>query len=187
MIVVELPFTGNRTVQKLFAPIIPSRTANPACPMLYHLCPAFTVKHPYSPFYHNFKKGWRITSAADGNSINSSPSDNSGTGTRLVRAIQIFLDKIEMRIRDLRKNLPVKLLFFLVGFYSATAFATVIGQTGDWDILSAALAVAVVEGIGALMYKDSLPLIGKLKSLIIMFNYWKAGLSLGLFLDSFKY
>ena len=81
----------------------------------------------------------------------------------------------------------MKLLFFLVGFYSATAFATVIGQTGDWDILSAALAVAVVEGIGALMYKASLPLIGKLRGLIIMFNYWKAGLSLGLFLDSFKY
>ncbi|KAF0906198.1 hypothetical protein E2562_009215 [Oryza meyeriana var. granulata] len=35
------------------------------------------------------------------------------------------------------------------------AFATVIGQTGDWDILSAGLAVAIVEGIGALMYRAS--------------------------------
>lgn len=81
----------------------------------------------------------------------------------------------------------MKLFFFLAGFYCATAFATVIGQTGDWDILSAALAVVIVEGIGALMYKASLPLIGKARSLITMFNYWKAGLSLGLFLDSFKY
>lgn len=81
----------------------------------------------------------------------------------------------------------MKLLFFLVGFYCSTAFATVIGQTGDWDILSAALAVAVVEGIGALMYRASLPLFDKVRNLITMFNYWKAGLSLGLFLDSFKY
>lgn len=81
----------------------------------------------------------------------------------------------------------MKLIFFLVGFYCATAFATVIGQTGDWDILSAALAVAVVEGIGALMYGASFPLFNELRRLLTMFNYWKAGLSLGLFLDSFKY
>ncbi|KAF2283151.1 hypothetical protein GH714_043481 [Hevea brasiliensis] len=59
--------------------------------------------------------------------------------------------------------------------------------TGDWDILSAAFAVAVVEGIGALMYRASFPLFNNIRSLITMFNYWKAGLSLGLFLDSFKY
>ncbi|GKU88411.1 hypothetical protein SLEP1_g2681 [Rubroshorea leprosula] len=81
----------------------------------------------------------------------------------------------------------MKLLFFLVGFYCATALATVIGQTGDWDILSAALAVVIVEGIGALMYKDSLRVVSKVRNLITMFNYWKAGLTLGLFLDSFKY
>ncbi|KAF7154659.1 hypothetical protein RHSIM_Rhsim01G0149500 [Rhododendron simsii] len=81
----------------------------------------------------------------------------------------------------------MKVLFFLVGFYCATAFATVIGQTGDWDILAAALSVAVVEGIGALTYRTSSYLFSKVKSSITMFNYWKAGLSLGLFLDSFKY
>uniref|UniRef100_M1BHJ3 Ycf20-like protein n=2 Tax=Solanum TaxID=4107 RepID=M1BHJ3_SOLTU len=80
----------------------------------------------------------------------------------------------------------MKLLFFLVGFYCATAFATVIGQTGDWDIISSGLAVAVVEGIGALMYR-SIPLIDGVRGIIIMFNYWKTGLTLGLFLDSFKY
>lgn len=74
-----------------------------------------------------------------------------------------------------------------MGFYCATAFATVIGQTGDWDILSAAVAVAVVEGIGALMYKVSVPLLDRSRNLIAIFNYWKAGLTMGLFLDSFKY
>ncbi|XP_023006120.1 ycf20-like protein isoform X2 [Cucurbita maxima] len=115
------------------------------------------------------------------------PSNSSNGRTRLTRIISAIQTKLNARINELRKNLPLKILFFLVGFYSATAFATVIGQTGDWDVLSAALAVAVVEGIGALMYRASLPLLNKIKGLITMFNYWKAGLSMGLFLDSFKY
>ncbi|XP_058104602.1 ycf20-like protein [Magnolia sinica] len=128
---------------------------------------------------------WSVRSSADGG---SEPSRSGTTGgTRLIRAIQAFQIKLNARIAETRKGFPMKVLFFLVGFYCATAFATVIGQTGDWDILSAGLAVVVVEGIGALMYKASLPLLEQLKSLITMFNYWKAGLSLGLFLDAFKY
>lgn len=129
---------------------------------------------------------WSIGSSVDGGKFD--PSTNSTNGsTRLIRAIQSLQNKLRAKIENIRKNLPMKLLFFLVGFYCATAFATVIGQTGDWDILSAALAVVVVEVIGALMYRASLPLVSKAKSLISMFNYWKAGLCLGLFLDSFKY
>ncbi|GMH17231.1 hypothetical protein Nepgr_019072 [Nepenthes gracilis] len=132
------------------------------------------------------KMNWSISSSSGGRGLD--PSTSSGDGaTRLIKTIQTFQIKLNTRVRELRKDFPVKFLFFLVGFYCATAFATVIGQTGDWDILSAALAVAVVEGIGALMYRASLPLFNRIRGLIIMFNYWKAGLSLGLFLDSFKY
>ncbi|KAL3516982.1 hypothetical protein ACH5RR_023884 [Cinchona calisaya] len=125
-----------------------------------HHFPPFHLAHP--SLFNSFKRwGWSIRSAADGDRLNSSPIDDGSSGTRLIRAIQAIRVKLDTRIRELRKNFPMKLFSFLVGFYSATAFATVIGQTGDWDILSAALAVAVVEGIGALMYKASLPLIGK--------------------------
>lgn len=133
------------------------------------------------------KMAWSIRSSVDGSGFDPSSTDSPNGGTRLIRTIQAFQTKLSARIQEIRKGLPMKLLFFLVGFYCATAFATVIGQTGDWDILSAALAVVVVEAIGALMYRASLPLVSKLKGLITMFNYWKAGLSLGLFLDSFKY
>ncbi|GLU00446.1 hypothetical protein SLE2022_178180 [Rubroshorea leprosula] len=126
-----------------------------------------------------------IRSSVDGGPLDPS-SPNNGR-TRLIRTIQEIQSKVGSRIQELRKNLPMKLLFFLVGFYCATALATVIGQTGDWDILSAVLAVIIVEGIGALMYKDSLRVVSKVRNLITMFNYWKAGLTLGLFLDSFKY
>lgn len=123
----------------------------------------------------------------DSRGFDPSPANSPSGETRLIRVIRAIQAKVGAQIQEIRKNLPMKILFFLVGFYCATAFATVIGQTGDWDILSAALAVVVVEGIGALMYRASLPLVNKIRSLITMFNYWKAGLSLGLFLDSFKY
>ena len=130
---------------------------------------------------------WSIRSSLDGNALDPSSSNGGNGTTRLFRAIQGLQTRLGTRIREIRKGFPVKLLFFLAGFYCATAFATVIGQTGDWDILSAALAVVVVEGIGALMYRSSFPLLNKIRSLITVFNYWKTGLSLGLFLDSFKY
>lgn len=123
---------------------------------------------------------------ADGSGTNASESSTNRT-TRLVRTIQSFQTKLNTRIKQLKKGLSIKVFFFLVGFYCATAFATVIGQTGDWDILSAGLAVVVVEGIGALMYRASVPLVDKIRNLVTIFNFWKAGLSLGLFLDAFKY
>jgi len=130
---------------------------------------------------------WSVRNSLNDSSFSSSTSNGSNGRTRIIRVIQEFQSKLGSKIQEVKKNLPMKLFFFLVGFYCATAFATVIGQTGDWDILSAALAVAIVEVIGALMYRASLPLVSKNRGLISLFNYWKAGLTLGLFLDSFKY
>lgn len=130
---------------------------------------------------------WSIRNSVDSNPLDPSTSNGGNGTTRLIRAIQGIQTRLGARIQEIKKGFPVKLLFFLAGFYCATAFATVIGQTGDWDILSAALAVVVVEVIGALMYRGSFPFLKKMRSLITVFNYWKTGLSLGLFLDSFKY
>ncbi|KAL2892446.1 Ycf20-like protein [Bienertia sinuspersici] len=118
---------------------------------------------------------WSIKSNADGRGLD--PLTGSGNGrTRLLKTIRSLQIRFNARIQGLRKDFPKKFLFFLVGFYCATAFATMIGQTGDWDIMSAAVAVAVVEGIGALMYKTSVPFLDKSRSLIVMFNYWKSGI-----------
>ncbi|KAL8162309.1 hypothetical protein V2J09_013798 [Rumex salicifolius] len=144
----------------------------------YQLC-LFGGSHPF--FVNKSKSTWSLRS-----SVNENPTNNSSGTTRLIKFVQNLQTKLNAGIQKLRKNLPMKILFFLVGFYSATAFSTVIGQTGDWDILSAALAVVVVEGIGALMYRTSAMSSNRIRVLIVMFNYWKGGLSLGLFLDSFK-
>ncbi|XP_062209490.1 ycf20-like protein isoform X2 [Phragmites australis] len=124
---------------------------------------------------------WAIKTMSDDS------GDQSGNSTCLFSTIQSFWNKFSVKLKKARKGLPVKILFFLIGFYCATAFATVIGQTGDWDILSAGLAVAIVQGIGALMYRASFAFLGRIRNMITIFNYWKAGLTLGLFLDSFKY
>ncbi|KAI4310361.1 hypothetical protein MLD38_035344 [Melastoma candidum] len=125
---------------------------------------------------------WSIqSSSVDGRRGDPSSTNSATSSTRIISFIQGILANLSAKIRGLRRNLPVKVLFFLVGFYCTTAFATVIGQTGDWDILSAALTVLVVEGIEALTYKASLNLLERARSLITMLNYWKAGLSLGLF------
>ncbi|XP_027336101.1 uncharacterized protein ycf20 [Abrus precatorius] len=150
--------------------------------------PCFSFSFAQPCLIVNFKRmTMSVRSSINDSSFSPSTSNGTNGRTRIIRVIQEFQTKLGSKIQEVKKNLPMKLLFFLVGFYCATAFATVIGQTGDWDILSAALAVAVVEGIGALMYGASLPFVGKKRSIISMFNYWKAGLTLGLFLDSFKY
>lgn len=39
-----------------------------------------------------------------------------------------------VKIQEIKKDLPKKLLFLLMGFYSATAFSTFIGQTGETEM-----------------------------------------------------
>jgi len=63
-----------------------------------------------------------------------------------------FRAKQPKKFNELKKNFPMKVLCLLLGFYCATVIATSIGWTGDWDILSAGLAVTIVEATGALMY-----------------------------------
>ncbi|XP_066368545.1 ycf20-like protein isoform X3 [Miscanthus floridulus] len=102
---------------------------------------------------HSRKVQWAIRTMSDNS------GDQSGNSTRLFSAIRSFWSMLSAKLKKARKGLPVKILFFLIGFYCATAFATVIGQT----------------------------VLGRMRNMITIFNYWKAGLTLGLFLDSFKY
>ena len=80
----------------------------------------------------------------------------------------------------------MKVFLLLLGFYSANALATILGPTGDWDVLVAGIVVAAIEGIGMLMYKRTTSSSTRLQSLIVLINYWKAGVCLGLFVDAFK-
>uniref|UniRef100_A0ACD5UE37 Uncharacterized protein n=2 Tax=Avena sativa TaxID=4498 RepID=A0ACD5UE37_AVESA len=136
---------------------------------------------------------WRPVFALEtGGSPNSDGEDfeeDSGFlgRTRLGRLVQAAGRQLFEKLNSARSNSPTKIFLVLLGFYTANALATILGQTGDWDVLVAGVVVAAIEGIGMLMYRKKVtkPL-GRLQSLISMVNFWKAGVCLGLFVDAFK-
>ncbi|CAK7325972.1 unnamed protein product [Dovyalis caffra] len=141
------------------------------------------------------RQGWRIAFALDtgglpGNggqeSVNGDSPPGLG-GTRLGRIASVGGKQLLEKLNSARKNFPMKIFLLLLGFYTANALATILGQTGDWDVLVAGVVVAAIEGIGMLMYKKPPSLsTGRLQSFVAMMNYWKAGVCLGLFVDAFK-
>lgn len=141
------------------------------------------------------RQGWRIAFALDtgglpGNggqeNVNGDSPPGLG-GTRLGRIVSAGGRQLLEKLNSARKNLPTKVFLLLLGFYTANALATILGQTGDWDVLVAGIVVAAIEGIGMLMYKKPSSLsTRRLQSFVAMMNYWKAGVCLGLFVDAFK-
>ncbi|KAJ8446791.1 hypothetical protein Cgig2_016101 [Carnegiea gigantea] len=159
---------------------------------------AFTMLAPKSQSFLRRRveqNNWKLAFALDTGGIPSSSGpeddlneDTSGLGqTRLSRIVIAGGRQLLGKLDSARKNFPMKVFLLLLGFYTANALATILGQTGDWDVLVAGIVVAVIEGIGMLMYKKppSLPS-GRLQSWVAMINYWKAGICLGLFVDAFK-
>ncbi|CAH2065580.1 unnamed protein product [Thlaspi arvense] len=153
--------------------------------------------HPMSSFQIR-RKNQRIAFALDTGSSSVSGDngggqeingDRTGLGsTRLGRIAIALGNELLVKINTARKNFPMKIFLLLLGFYTANALATILGQTGDWDVLVAGIVVAAIEGIGMLMYKKppSTMLSGKLQSFVVFMNFWKAGVCLGLFVDAFK-
>jgi hypothetical protein len=52
-------------------------------------------------------------------------------------------------------------------------------------VLVAGIVVIAIEGIGIVMYRNPIPIV-ELQSLVVMVNFWKAGVCLGIFVDIFK-
>ena len=71
----------------------------------------------------------------------------------------------------------------MLGFFIASILSTIPTQTGDWDIISAAIIVTINENLSKLIYKT------KIKSnvfFINLINQIKIGVIYGLFVDAFK-
>ncbi|KAF7803773.1 ycf20-like protein [Senna tora] len=160
--------------------------------------PAIKVCMKSAPFvqgcFQERRSRWKIafalnTDGVSGNGEQQSldDSDSSIGGTRLGRILTAGGRQLLEKLNSARKNFPMKIFLLLLGFYTANALATILGQTGDWDVLVAGVVVAAIEGIGMLMYrKPSTVRTGRLQSFVMMMNYWKAGVCLGLFVDAFK-
>ena len=78
-----------------------------------------------------------------------------------------FLNKMSL-LRKVLKKLYYKLFFYkkffystfisfigiLLGFFSANTLSTILGQTGDWGILSSGVLVAFVESTNRIVYTN---------------------------------
>ncbi|CAO2819246.1 unnamed protein product [Amaranthus hypochondriacus] len=163
------------------------------------ICQDVTKFTPPSAFFpkrslQRRRRRWGIKFALDtggfptnGSQDNDINEDSPGLGqTRLSRILIAAGRQLLGKLNSARKNFPMKVFLLLLGFYTANALATILGQTGDWDVLVAGIVVAAIEGIGMLMYKRTTSSSARLQSLIVLINYWKAGVCLGLFVDAFK-
>jgi hypothetical protein len=129
------------------------------------------------------------TSGSPGGGDGADKSRRSGIdpgSTRIGRLVSARRQELLKRWNTVRRNFPAKVFLLLFGFFCSNALATILGQTGDWDVLAAGVMVAVIEGIGYLMYRMPVFLSSRGKVVIEFVNYWKTGFSFGLFVDAFK-
>lgn len=201
MLHLSLPLKGNEIPQASFLILRHCDTVlNWKQKQIYRCVgrPASNLRITSVPFpgksSHARRHDWKIALALDTGGVSgnggqeSFNSDGPGLGqTRLGRLVSAGGRQLLEKLNSTRKYFPMKIFLLLLGFYTANALATILGQTGDWDVLVAGVVVAAIEGIGMLMYrKPSSPSTGRRQSLIMMINYWKAGVCLGLFVDAFK-
>ncbi|KAF5745852.1 hypothetical protein HS088_TW06G00016 [Tripterygium wilfordii] len=139
---------------------------------------------------HDWKTGFALdTGGVSGDGAQEGLNGNNSDlgSTRLGRIVSAGGRQLLEKLNTARKNFPMKIFLLLLGFYTANALATILGQTGDWDVLVAGVVVAAIEGIGMLMYRKPPSLSAeRLQSFVVLMNYWKAGVCLGLFVDAFK-
>ncbi|RID55328.1 hypothetical protein BRARA_G02596, partial [Brassica rapa] len=161
---------------------------------LFHTRNASLIITPMKSFQIRRRRNQIIAFALDTGSSSSVPGggggeemneDRTGLGSTRLGRITIALGRqLLLKINSARKNFPMKIFLLLLGFYTANALATILGQTGDWDVLVAGIVVAAIEGIGMLMYKkkkkpsSSSSSGKKLQSFVVFMNFWKAGVCL---------
>jgi len=121
--------------------------------------------------------------------------------TRLERYLDLQYERFKIYILYQWSNLTQSTVIFFIGFFSASGIATLIGQTGDWDVLVSAIIVSFNEmvskwayGLGIkqnqsiLLFNININISSKSTNFPIkdQINQFKLGLLYGLFIDAFK-
>ena len=57
------------------------------------------------------------------------------------------------RLHTILFNIFINFTAILLGFFLAINLSTILGQTGDWGVLSAGLFAAAVETVSRIVYK----------------------------------
>ena len=57
------------------------------------------------------------------------------------------------KLRNVAFNIFTNFIAILLGFFLAINLSTILGQTGDWGVLSSGLFAAAVETVSRVVYK----------------------------------
>jgi len=119
--------------------------------------------------------------------------------TRLERYLDIQYQRLKKYIYYHWSNLTQATVIFFIGFFAASGIATLIGQTGDWDVLISAIIISFNEIINKWVYglqiknnqsifffNINISLESRKFPLKNQINQFKLGLLYGLFIDAFK-
>jgi len=106
-----------------------------------------------------------------------------------------FLKKIYYRFIFSKKffySTFISFIGILFGFFIANALATILGQTGDWGLLSSGILVAFMESTNKIVYNNKKRFgikntnYGKIYQILIFINNVKIGMIYGFFVEAFK-
>lgn len=104
--------------------------------------------------------------------------------TRLNSLVDSVIGQFDQWLRNPWRRLSVMVISLLFGNFSGSAIATTTGARADWDILSAVIAVLLIEAMSWLAYRRNRDVVKPL--LVEILNSFKIGFTYSLFLDAFK-
>ena len=64
-----------------------------------------------------------------------------------------------LKFQYIIKVVFIKLIAILLGFFLAINLSTILGQSGDWGVLSAGVITAALETISKILYKTKKKLV----------------------------
>ena len=110
--------------------------------------------------------------------------------TRLNSLVIATEERLKLLFSNSWRRISLSLIGVLLGFFMASAIITTSGQDAIWDVAGATILLAFTESTSKLIYnrrnRRELSSLIRRPLYVDVFNMFKAGLTLSLFLEAFK-
>ena len=106
--------------------------------------------------------------------------------TRLNTLLFLLAERIGDFFSNPWRRLSLTVISLLFGFFSASAVSTFSGQEAMWDVIASLLILIVSEAISIVVYGRNSRDKKKRSLFWSCLNYFKLGITYGLFVEAFK-
>jgi hypothetical protein len=110
--------------------------------------------------------------------------------TRLNSIFDVIGDRLEQLFANPWRRVALLLISLLFGIFMGSAISTTTGQSANWDVIVAAILLAIVETVSRAVYsfrtKYSAKENPRRRLLFDVLNLFKIGVMYSLFLEAFK-